>query len=232
MKINELVGIKNQVKQLPKPTGTFDMPFGVDWNKMLASYGFKPIGQGAFGIVWENPKLPYVLKVFSADDKAYIDWVATAQKYQNNPHMPKFISTKVLTITPEVRAIRIEKLSRTPAKFNRVINQSLQMLRGAERDKFTRSEGSLKGYCEQNPQWLAALNVVRKFIQQTDHTLDFNAYNVMIRGADTLVITDPVLDRPAQRKRIDIQRAENEARQKAFQAWKERQIALSRQQRK
>jgi hypothetical protein len=198
----ELTGIKGIVSKLPKPRGSRFDPLGIDWHTVLNNYGFKVLGYGSFGVVWENPKLPYVLKVFSANDSAYIDWISVARQNKNNPHMPRFVSTRLLTITPEVLAIRMEKLFPVINQEKNVVFESAMLLQErynpSEQIKsvgFDTDQRNLRYYCQTNPTWLPALDIVKNFSNNSGYRLDFHNKNVMMRDADTLVITDPVYNR-------------------------------------
>jgi hypothetical protein len=169
---------------------------------VLNNYGFKVLGYGSFGVVWENPKLPYVLKVFSANDSAYIDWISVARQNKNNPHMPRFVSARLLTITPEVLAIRMEKLFPVINQEKNVVFESAMLLQErynpSEQIKsvgFDTDQRNLRYYCQTNPTWLPALDIVKNFSNNSGYRLDFHNKNVMMRDADTLVITDPVYNR-------------------------------------
>jgi hypothetical protein len=198
----ELTGIKGIVSKLPKPRGSRFDPLGIDWHTVLNNYGFKVLGYGSFGVVWENPKLPYVLKVFSANDSAYIDWISVARQNKNNPHMPRFVSAKLLTITPEVLAIRMEKLFPVINQEKNVVFESDMLLQERYNPSeqinsvgFDTDQRNLRYYCQTNPTWLPALDIVKNFSNNSGYRLDFHNKNVMMRDADTLVITDPVYNR-------------------------------------
>ena len=200
--LTELVGIKNKIKDLPKPRNSRFDPLGIDWHNALNNHGFRVMGYGSFGVVWENPKLPYVLKVFSATDSAYIDWISVARQNKNNPHMPRFVSHRLLTITPEVLAIRMEKLSPVINQEKNVVYESSSLLQErynpSEQIKlvgFDTVQRNLRYYCQRHPQWLPALDIVKNFTTNSGYRLDFHDKNIMARGDDTLVITDPVYNK-------------------------------------
>ena len=200
--LEELTGIKGIVNKLPKPRGSRFDPLGIDWHTVLNNYGFRSLGYGSFGVVWENPKLPYVLKVFSASDSAYIDWISVARQNKSNPHMPRFVSARLLTITPEVLAIRMEKLFPLINQEKNVVFESDLLLQErynpSEQIKsvgFDTDQRNLRHYCQTHPTWLPALDIVKNFSNNSGYSLDFHNKNVMMRDGDTLVITDPVYSR-------------------------------------
>jgi hypothetical protein len=200
--LEELTGIKGIVNRLPKPRDSRFDPLGIDWHTVLNNYGFKSLGYGSFGVVWENPKLPYVLKVFSSKDSAYIDWISVARQNKSNPHMPRFVSARLLKITPEVLAIRMEKLFPVINQEKNVVFESASLLQErynpSEQIKsvgFDTDQRNLRYYCQTHPEWLPALDVVKNFSNNSGYLLDFHNKNVMVRNNDTLVITDPVYNR-------------------------------------
>jgi hypothetical protein len=200
--LEELVGIKGIVNRLPKPRDSRFDPLGIDWHTVLNNYGFRSLGYGSFGVVWENPKLPYVLKVFSSKDSAYIDWISVARQNKSNPHMPRFVSARLLKITPEVLAIRMEKLFPVINQEKNVVFESASLLQErynpSEQIKsvgFDTDQRNLRYYCQTHPEWLPALDVVKNFSNNSGYLLDFHNKNVMVRNNDTLVITDPVYNR-------------------------------------
>jgi hypothetical protein len=200
--LEELVGIKGIVNRLPKPRDSRFDPLGIDWHTVLNNYGFKSLGYGSFGVVWENPKLPYVLKVFSSKDSAYIDWISVARQNKSNPHMPRFVSARLLKITPEVLAIRMEKLFPVINQEKNVVFESASLLQErynpSEQIKsvgFDTDQRNLRYYCQTHPTWLPALDVVKNFSNNSGYRLDFHNKNVMMRDNDILVITDPVYSR-------------------------------------
>ena len=60
---------------------------------------------------------------------------------------------------------------------------------------FDTDQRNLRYYCQTHPAWLPALDIVKNFSNNSGYRLDFHNKNVMMRDADTLVITDPVYNR-------------------------------------
>jgi hypothetical protein len=178
--LTELIGIKNKIKDLPKnpdldawKTG---YPLGVEWHDVMTANGFSPLGKGIFGTVWEHPNLPYVLKVFSDTDIAYINWVTTAIQHKSNPHMPRFVSRKSFPIVPGVMAIRTEKLTDIDKATYRMLKPPLDaIIDEATINRTSVSEilasypwkhsfTSFKTYCKAYPEFIPALDIVIKSI--------------------------------------------------------------------
>jgi hypothetical protein len=210
MKITELIGIKNQTRDLPKnPRKVAQYPLGTEWHKALYNNGFRALGSGSFGTVWEHPKLSYVLKVFTADDVAYANWIATAIQHKSNPHMPKFVSPKPFTIVPGVMAIRMERLSDisqsayeflTPiqkiidtAVINKISPGTIIVRKGMEMESSPKYKNFM-AYCRSYPDFVPALDILAKFIGRPGYRQDLHDENIMMRGP-VMVFTDPVFDK-------------------------------------
>ena len=213
--LEELVGIKNKIKDLPQnPRKVAEYPLGLDWHKVLYNNGFSALGSGSFGTVWANPKLSYVLKVFTSQDKAYIDWISTAIQHKSNPHMPRFVSPRSFEIVPGVMAVRTEKLGRITREayellkpINALIDNSIrtgfspskiveELVRRRGDDAEPPKPQSFAAYCEANPEFIPALDIVSEFIKKTGYKPDIHDDNIMMRG-DTIVFSDPVFDKKA-----------------------------------
>lgn len=206
--LTELVGIKNKVKDLPKPgfkypgpdedqstAGT--RPLGLEWHDVMTNNGFTAMGSGSFGTVWSHPKLQYVLKVFRATDVAYLGWVNVCIQNKNNPHFPKFISTKAFPITPEVSAIRMEKLTPTRGQLMDDIIYFIKLTLHNETRRMSKEEIDLfNKYCNAYPQLMDAIQILKEFSYKSGFKFDIHTGNFMLRG-NTLVITDPVYDSDA-----------------------------------
>lgn len=206
--LEELIGIKNQTRDLPRnPPRNAEYPLGLEWHKVLYNNGFKALGSGSFGTVWEHPKLSYVLKVFTSDDIAYADWIATAQQHKNNPHMPKFISPRIVRIVPGVVAIRMERLTRIDTAtynmlnmINIVVNEAIISRQSASAliassIEYRRHNGFMT-YCQNYPEFVPALDILVKFVMRPGFRPDLHDDNLMMRGPE-IVLTDPVFDKKA-----------------------------------
>jgi hypothetical protein len=206
--LDELVGIKNQTRDLPRnPARVAEFPLGTEWHKVLYNNGFRALGSGSFGTVWEHPKLSYVLKVFTADDIAYADWMATARQHKSNPHMPKFLSPKPFTIVPGVMAVRMERLTRIDENtykmlnmINIVVNEAIISRQSASAliassVEYRRHNGFMT-YCQNYPEFVPALDILVKFVMRPGFRPDIHDDNLMMRGP-VIVLTDPVFDKKA-----------------------------------
>ena len=139
-RVNELTGAKSQLQALPDRVGLDSYSQQRDsWKTKLDDLGFRMIGEGFFGMVFSNPSLPYVLKIFTAQDHAYVTWLKYCLANQNNPHVPKFRG-KLVRLGGKVMAVRMEKLrydlasASDIAVFAYLLQESLETSRrGAER---------------------------------------------------------------------------------------------------
>lgn len=209
----ELIGIKNQTRDLPRnPQPAPDFPLGTEWHKVLYNNGFRALGTGTFGTVWEHPKLSYVLKVFTADDVAYANWITTAIQHKSNPHMPRFLSPKPFTIVPGVQAVRMERLSRIDEtgysllrQINTVVHEAtIERVSASDliaSDVIYRRHNGFIAYCKAYPEFIPALDILVKFVMQPGYRPDIHDENVMMRGP-VIVFTDPVFDKKALTARI------------------------------
>jgi len=138
----------------------------------LASFEFKKIGSGKYASVFAHPKYPYALKIFMKDS-AYLRWIEFAQSNQSNPYVPK-LRGKVVKITSNVFAIRIEKLKRVSgsaySKFDEEYRKCI----------------SDKNYTSDDEN----LNDVFAEFKKNKKLLDLHGENVMSRGSQ-LVVLDP-----------------------------------------
>lgn len=126
--------------------------------QLMAKFGFKPVGEGNYGAVFENPQYPYIIKVFMKDT-AYLKWLDFAKRHQNNPFVPK-IKGKVTRIGPYFMAVRLEKLSPAPFKM-----------------KYWDDD-------EKDPNVIE----VKNFLDQNTKLLDMHLGNLMARGSQPVLI--------------------------------------------
>ena len=204
----ELVGIKNKVKDLPRPYSEYDpeaevrYTHGRAWTQLMQYYGFQQSGSGLQASVYSHPKLPYMLKLFNSQDTAYAEWIKVAMANKNNPHMPRFVSKRMVRITEDIFAIRMESLVPIDGIFLKIHTVSDRLLEGGLSASMppSRCAGKLaylpeykyfEQYCSTHPDWLAALDIAWHCMSTSGLGNDFHPGNCMRRG-DDLVITDPV----------------------------------------
>lgn len=150
---------------------------------------------GSQGSVWQKPGAPYVLKIFSAGDKAYQAFVQLAMRHQDNPHFPKFFG-KMIKVTPKYYAVRIEPL--TPYKYNSTLMYRYTKLRnymaggGVDPNSMSAMEyDDCMEFLEEYPKLKEALDlIIDGLLDVFDN--DIANKNIMMRGK-TIVITDPVI---------------------------------------
>lgn len=164
---------------------------------VLIDAGYRALGDGAFGVVYQKPGTSYVLKVFSATDRAYLAFVKLVMD-NPNPHFPKFIG-KIVKVTNDYYAIRMEPLQKWQS-YNETFTR---LIRGyIETGAFPNPEiipAAVKGqeYLDQHPEFKVACDLIRGIARANPNfKVDLHGENVMQRG-DTLVIIDPLADKEA-----------------------------------
>lgn len=130
-------------------------------NKAFEKYGFRPVGEGKYGSVFENPKYPFIVKVFMRDT-AYLKWLNFAKANPDNPYVPR-IKGKVIKVGDLFMAVRLERLTKG----------------GSFDDVYNAADGGNKH----------ASKVV-DFIEANSKLMDLHDGNIMKRGSQ-LVIIDP-----------------------------------------
>lgn len=156
-----------------------------EFQKYLMSVGFKPLGSGQGGVVFEKPDYPYAFKIFS-DDPAYKDYLLYAIGHQDNIHVPK-IKGKMIRINEHTFVARIEKLQNPSGDdFEQVMSEYssvweyddlLTVKLHFTKDKF--------------PQlYNLIMDLGKKF---PDYILDLHRGNFMMRSG-TIVLIDPLLE--------------------------------------
>lgn len=153
---------------------------GVD--ALLRGAGYVRLGKGMFGAVYEKPGNAYVLKVFSARDKAYLEFISLAQSHRDNPHFPKFLS-KVIRVTKDYYAIKMERL--TPFNPHKVGDYAYALFDYIQ-------DGVDDGELADQSELKAACDLVRKSLL-SHYLFDHKDESFMMRG-NTVVIADAVLD--------------------------------------
>ena len=176
-----------------------------DYQAVLKSNGFTPLGAGSFATVWEHPKFDYVLKTFNARDTAYLQWIEACLAHQNNPFIPKFVSAKPARITSGVLGIRLEKLSPATGAARNILRQTEELVNECSidapepiddvreiREVMEDSYPELVPFADANAGYLEAVALIVNIINNGSGTNDLaNGDNTMIRG-NQLVFTDPV----------------------------------------
>ena len=161
---------------------------GLDkFNAYMDENGFKQLGQGAFGAVYEKPGYPWVFKVFN-NDPAYLAWINYVANNQSNEHVPK-IKGKPFRINDGVFAVRMEKLS--PFRDSPIADAVLY----GQTNEYNKENLTRLGHTDVIP----VLNAIQHLAYgdlTKDWRVDLHIGNVMMRG-DIPVITDPIVDRTA-----------------------------------
>lgn len=192
MRLNELVGVKNIVK---------DVNHRNYLERDLLSHGFSPLGSGTKGTVYGHHKLPYVLKVFDKRDTYYLRYIKMCAG-QNNPHLPKIVGRPV-KVNDDLFAVRLKAL-RPWKEGNTPTDKAIRWIAYIDQVDW-RSELAaeysnedrpfVEQYFKTWPQLPAALDLIFNFAKTLPNVqVDMFSENVMldIDNNNCLVITDPV----------------------------------------
>lgn len=201
MKINEIAPFKSnpiyKTAKSMKANGRYDR-VSDRFNKLeleLVRQGWKRIGKGAYGLVYEHPNFPYIFKIFY-NDPDYFKYFNWATQHQNNPHVPK-IKGKYIKINDKTYAVRMEKLEPLPSidvAIEKYIDPDLQSKSKLNMSYYSNIDKlsiytNLPFLKENFPDLYDVINYVKTNFSLMSQ--DFHGGNVMLRD-DTIVITDPV----------------------------------------
>lgn len=155
----------------------------------LANNGF-----GSFGAVMRHPDKDYVVKLFSAEDRAYEAFVELAMA-NPNPHFPRFPGG-ILREWRDFRVVRIEPLkpiwSADILKFSHLTDLYITSRRDGPDDPAWENIQRARAYVDQQgPHLRQACDLIADhLIGRFNLDLD-TRNNVMLRDG-TLVFSDPV----------------------------------------
>lgn len=192
MKINELISAKQARKEITSRDAA---------NRKLEQHGFELLSDlGQHSTIWQHPSLDYVLKVYDKGDRGYARFVDLVKRNQTNPHFPKLRGSPV-SVTPDVVALRLEKLS--PWKFDRndpdhaAIDWLLAYIDEPKwKDHFNaisdaNLKASIKRFIKKWPQFTKAIGLMVDAVgQRGEIGFDLHDDNIMMRG-NCPVIIDP-----------------------------------------
>ena len=150
---------------------------------VLVRAGYTKVGFGWSADVYGRADKDYVLKLFSATDHSYMQYVELAKAHPENPHFPRFRG-KMIRISDDYNAVRLERLTPYTGSDGLVweINCYIHERQRNQRQSGKIEPPSLQDACE----LIAGLTRNGRPLG-----LDIKAANIMMRG-DTLVLTDPV----------------------------------------
>jgi hypothetical protein len=173
--------------------------------RILKRSGWEIAGEGANATVYFREDKPYVLKIFTPYDSAFVAYIKFCQK-NSNPHFPKFYKD-IVKITKNLCAIRMERLY--PLDETEEIITGLEIL-ASYISKYSidpsflshspeKLENFLKEVVEKRNDVLnyfdesvvAAAELVPDIAKNRGH-LDMHPRNFMQRLDGTLVFSDPI----------------------------------------
>ena len=167
------------------------------FNEFMSEHGFKKMGEGAFGAVYEKDGYPWVFKLFHGDP-AYLDFLRYAIAHQHNPHVPKF-KGKPFKIDDKTYAIRMEKLYEWTSYFD-LMGHTKSLMHAVyswrppvspEQEEVFKSRGAAG--------LIPVLNDLAQMCSGKNYRLDLHHGNIMRRG-NTMVIVDPLVDDASLKK--------------------------------
>lgn len=203
MKINEISPFKSNpiyktaksMKPNAKYTGVSDRFNSLEIE--LNRQGWKRIGKGAYGLVYEHPQFSYIFKIFY-DDPDYFTYFNWAKQHQNNPHVPK-IKGKYIKINNKTYAVRMEKLKQLPSLgadkiIEKYIDPELQSKTKLNISNYSNVDKlslyTNLSFLKQNyPELYEVIEYVKSNFPLISQ--DLHSGNIMLRD-DVIVITDPV----------------------------------------
>lgn len=188
MRISDLLEDFYMLDEITRPANMSDA------KEILIKAGYDLVGSGLYANVFIRPGEDSVLKLFNAEDNAYIAFYNLVRN-NNNTHFPKF-KGRLMKITGWYYAARIEKLEPLPPSFHGYNTFALMLTIHAllnnrlNNRKISNTERQMVEFIRNyQPGFLEALQYLHKTLGQ-QHRLDIHPGNVMLRG-DTMVITDP-----------------------------------------
>jgi hypothetical protein len=176
MRYKEIITESSSLSEIARPKTR------VQADAVLRDAGYTRLGKGHFGAVYQKSGKPYVLKVFTAKDYAYKNFINLVKAFPNE-HFPKFIG-KIINVTPDICAIRMEPLS----EFK--VDPSRKYLLYMINDYLAYGKDESE-YMEYHPKMKQACDLIR--LHLSDFSIDVSQNNVMMRGK-TLIFVDPVVD--------------------------------------
>jgi hypothetical protein len=163
------------------------------FDKFMQENGFSKLGSGAFANVYERPGYPWVFKIFTRDP-AYLEWLGYVTANRGNEHVPK-LRGKPFKINNDTFAVRMEKLSPLPDNYHDDPLIDAVMWGGVPPTSQSKRTITDAGHTDLLSVLSAINNIAYGGNSHTkDYGADLHRFNVMLRG-NTLVITDPVVDR-------------------------------------
>ncbi len=140
----------------------------------LSDSGWKEIGSGNYGSVWEHPDCDTVLKVgvHDNDNDGWLDYARSCAKTRS-PHAPRI---EAIEIHPEFYYAELERLQPLP------------------RDRYQAEGLERHGYagCIQTPSLRAYVRRTERLRRNSTHGPDYHEGNFMVRPTTgEIVCTDP-----------------------------------------
>ncbi len=153
--------------------------------KSMLGHDFHLVGTGVNGAVFQNPKYPFVLKVYR-QDTGFDEWLHFARTHSNNIYVPKLKGTPV-RLNNIFTVVRMESLVACP------IDKAIAFTDEVERvqDLSWRDRSQLDSV---EPQ----MREIAQFMRDWEPVGDLSPHNVMCRENGEVVIIDPLYIEPGK----------------------------------
>lgn len=153
----------------------------------LIDAGYKVLGSGHAGTVFQKPNASYALKLFDASDIAYATFVKVA-KNNPNPHFPVF-KGNIIKVNDSYRAVRTEILQPSSGRNDEI--ELIDKYIIGMRDYGYSNQENLD-YMAKHPDMKIAADILVKILKNNRNFMcDVHQPNVMMRGS-VMVFTDPI----------------------------------------
>ena len=160
------------------------------WNDYMIDHGFKFLGIGNYGSVYQHPTYPWVFKIFK-DDPAFLYYVNYIKHNQHNQNVPK-IKGNIIKINDNTFVVRLEKLQPMDVTFfidnmaEPISTMSVLKRRTIEEldDDYQELLAKFK------KQYPGIFQIIHDMVK-SNYRLDMGVRNMMMRG-NVPVVTDPV----------------------------------------
>lgn len=153
-----------------------------DAGDKLAQAGYRSIGFGSYSEIFSKPGDPWVLKLFDADDSAFLAFIDFS-RHCRSPHFPVY-KGKPLRITDAYYAIRMEKLTDVQCHWWRYLKAYFN----GETDGYSPADDYMKAH----PSFKKACDALMQDMLH-DFDPDIKPANIMQRNG-TLVLVDPIMN--------------------------------------
>ncbi len=153
---------------------------------ILLKHGWQVAGRGYFGTVFKKQGRDRVLKLFAANDAAFIDFVKLA-KTRPNPHFPKF--GKMIKVNEHYVAVQMEELD-VNENGDWMNIRAWLAVHSPDNDTLA-PDDIIEDWMDGQPDLKKACFLILSLLNNPKYALDIKRNNFMSRNS-TIVFTDPI----------------------------------------